>query len=169
MFSGGKISVPRQDANVSYEIKNGQPVFSLRRSPRKLAPHLVKHFFKSKYGCPFVSNSATFSYGLFQNIQSSQAAHPPLGKASSLSFPPRPTPPCLNTSSYSRETFGSAKTFSTPCFKQNRIWMTQNLRERHGTTTVVILLSVIAAKHWHRTHTHATLKRFSVVWNILPI
>ena len=46
-FSGGKISVPRQDANVSYEIKNGQPVFSLRRSPRKLAPHLVKHFFKS--------------------------------------------------------------------------------------------------------------------------
>ena len=120
-FSGGKISVPRQDANVSYEIKNGQPVFSLRRSPRKLAPHLVKHFFKSKYGCPFVSNSATFSYGLFQNIQSSQAAHPPLDKASSLSFPPRPTPPCLNTSSYSRETFGSAKTFSTPCFKQSRI------------------------------------------------
>jgi len=38
---GGKISVPRQDANVSYEIKNGQPVFSLRRSPRKLAPHLA--------------------------------------------------------------------------------------------------------------------------------
>lgn len=31
----GKISIPRHNANVSYEIKNGVPVFSLRRSPRK--------------------------------------------------------------------------------------------------------------------------------------
>jgi len=33
--SHGKISIPRPNANVSYEIKNGVPVFSLRRSPRK--------------------------------------------------------------------------------------------------------------------------------------
>ena len=117
-FSGGKISVPRQDANVSYEIKNGQPVFSLRRSPRKLAPHLVKHFLKANMAV-LLYETVLFSYGLCQKIQSSQAAHPPLDKTSSLSFPPRPTPPCLNTSSYSRETFGSAKTFSTPCFKQS--------------------------------------------------
>ena len=120
-FSGGKISVPRQDANVSYEIKNGQPVFSLRRSPRKLAPHLVKHFFKVNMAV-LLYQIALFSSEFFQNIQSSQAAHPPLDKTSSLSFPPRPIPPCLNTISPRDDQHSERRGLSHPFVLSESYW-----------------------------------------------